>query len=338
MPKEIVSLDELLNRIDHITLTDFPSLNVYESILNEYLRFIKLSEGTLMRCVYGHLLALARHTSDQFVEPYEWSIFHPQVSCKYLTENRHIHILDNVEISWLDERGLIQQQRSPDQAVLLIPLVVDDEVWGAIVVVLPPEYNIPQNDIAAGEEIAIHISKQLQEQKHLPQSQRISANAQKVTRIIEAIRAIPASEQMLDESLKLIRDNFCFYYVGFYRVDHAQNWAFLKAATGKAGQNMIARAHPLSLANETTLVGWGFKNHRPRIALDVGGNAVRFEDPQIPNTRSEIMLPVGKEHLAGILDICSFEPAAFSEEDIPLFQLLSDELEIALQKTYGAMI
>ena len=331
-------LNELLKKIDDIIQSPLPTSNIHESILGEYLRFINLSEGALMLCVFGQLLALARHTGDHFVEPYEWRMLHPQASCKHLMKNHHTHVLNDVEISWLDESGATQWQRNSDQTVLLIPLVVEDEVLGAIVIVPPLGYSIPQNDIEAGEIIAVRVSKYLKEQRRLSQSQRSALLARKVARISEAIRSISNPAQLLNESLRLIRDEIGFYFVGFYRVDRDRGWAFLQAATGKMGQNMIARAHPLPLANEATLVGWVFKHHRPRMALDIGDKAVRFEDPLIPDTRSEIMLPVGKEYLIGILGISSFEPAAFSEEDIPLLRILSDELAIALQKTQDAAI
>ncbi len=330
-------LDELLNNINSITGSALPSRNVYESILGEYLHFIGLDEGALMLHVFGHPLALAGHTGDQFVEPYEWWLYHPHASSAHLAENRYTHILDDVGISWLDEHGATRWQRDPEQTVLLIPLVTEDEILGAIVIVPPLGYCVPYADVEAGEIIAAKVSKYLKEKRLQSLDQRASAIAQKVARLTEAIRVLPISVQLLNESLRLIRDEFCFYMVGFYRVDHDRGWAFLQSATGNIGRNMIARAHPLLLTDEDTLAGWVVKHHKPRIALDVGESATQFADPLIPNTRSEIMLPIGKEHPVGILDILSFEPTAFLEEDIPLFQALGDELMTALQKTQGTM-
>jgi GAF domain-containing protein len=75
------------------------------------------------------------------------------------------------------------------------------------------------------------------------------------------------------------------------------------------------------------VVGWVLQNRKARIALDVGSEAVHFQNPYVPDAHSEIALPLMSQgQLIGALSILSVEQAAFSEEDIPLFQALADRV------------
>lgn len=80
------------------------------------------------------------------------------------------------------------------------------------------------------------------------------------------------------------------------------------------------------------MVGAAIRTRQARIALDVGEEPVRFDNPLLPYTRSEIALPlmVGGEVL-GALDVQSTQEAAFSEADIETLQAMANQVAIALQ-------
>jgi GAF domain-containing protein len=73
---------------------------------------------------------------------------------------------------------------------------------------------------------------------------------------------------------------------------------------------------------------------QPRIALDVGEEAIFFNNPDLPDTHSEMALPLqfGKD-IIGALDIQSMEPNAFSREDLEIFSILADQVSVAIQNT-----
>ncbi len=80
------------------------------------------------------------------------------------------------------------------------------------------------------------------------------------------------------------------------------------------------------------MVGWCVANRRARIALDVGEDAVRFNNPLLPKTRSELALPlISRGQVLGALTIQSEQEAAFSDEDIETFQTMADQLANAIQ-------
>ena len=94
---------------------------------------------------------------------------------------------------------------------------------------------------------------------------------------------------------------------------------------------MLERSHRLKIG-ETGMVGYVTSTGRPRIALNTGTDAVFFNNPDLPETRSEIALPlkVGEE-IIGALDVQSLEANAFKQEDINILSTLADQVSIAIQ-------
>jgi GAF domain-containing protein len=114
-------------------------------------------------------------------------------------------------------------------------------------------------------------------------------------------------------------------------LDTAREYAVLSASNSDGGQRMLERSHRLKIG-ETGMVGYVTSTGKPRIALDTGTDAVFFNNPDLPETRSEIALPlrVGEE-IIGALDVQSLESNAFKLEDINTLATLADQVSIAIQ-------
>ena len=140
--------------------------------------------------------------------------------------------------------------------------------------------------------------------------------------------------ELIQETVDLIRERFGYYYVGIFLVDKEGQYAVLRAGTGDAGKRMLAEGHRLAVGGES-MIGWSVANAQARIALDVGEEAVRFDNPHLPETRSEMALPLVTQGKAiGALTVQSVEGAAFSEANIAVLQTMADQLANAIQNAY----
>lgn len=162
------------------------------------------------------------------------------------------------------------------------------------------------------------------------QTSRRMAQLQTVTQLSETIAQFQHLNELFTEITKLISERFGFYHVGIFLIDEARKDAVLQAANSEGGQRMLARAHRLGLG--TGVVGFCARNGRPRIALDVGADAVYFDNPDLPKTRSEVALPLkAGGNTIGVLDVQSLEAGAFSEEDLQVLTALANQVAIALE-------
>lgn len=139
--------------------------------------------------------------------------------------------------------------------------------------------------------------------------------------------------ELFQRTVDIICDEFGFYYAGVFLVDEATQYAVLKAGRGDAGRAMLREEHKLAIGGNS-MIGASIANKKGRIALDVGAEAVFFENPHLPKTRSEMALPliVGEEAI-GALTVQSVEEAAFHEEDIDALQTMADQLAVAIQNS-----
>ena len=158
-----------------------------------------------------------------------------------------------------------------------------------------------------------------------------ASQTQAVAEVGKSVAAQRELEQLLARATYLISDRFNHYHVGIFLLDPYNEYAILRASNSSGGAKMLERGHKLRVGKEG-IVGTVAGTGEARIALDVGEDAVFFDNPDLPDTRSEMALPLiaGGETL-GVLDIQSVEVNAFSDVDIPTLQLLADQLAIAVQ-------
>ena len=140
-------------------------------------------------------------------------------------------------------------------------------------------------------------------------------------------------DTLLDTSASLIRERFGFYHVGIFLTDEKKEYAVLRSATGEAGQVMLERGHRLKIG-EIGMVGYVVSQGEARISMDVDSDAVHYKNPLLPETRSELALPLRLGEITiGAMDVQSVVPNAFSHEDVRILQTIADQLAIAFEKT-----
>ncbi len=164
-------------------------------------------------------------------------------------------------------------------------------------------------------------------------TQRQTTLLKAAARAAKYITTILDPYELLQRTVDIICDEFGFYYAGVFFLDDSNQYAVLKAGRGAAGKRMINAGHKLAVGGNS-MIGACIANRQGRIALDVGAEAVFFENPDLPKTRSEMALPlIMGEEVIGALTVQSTDEAAFHEEDIAALQTMADQLAIAIQNS-----
>jgi len=187
--------------------------------------------------------------------------------------------------------------------------------------------------VGLGREITDLKQSQLKLERNALQLQ----TAAEVSRITSSIGNL---DELLSQTVELIRDRFGLYYTGLFLVDQvgeraegSRQQAVLRAGTGEAGRRMLAAGHRLEV-DDTSMVGWSIVNRQTRIAQDVGEEATHFDNPFLPATRSELALPlISRGNAIGAMTVQSDQPVAFSEEDVTVLQTIADQVANAIENT-----
>jgi PAS domain S-box-containing protein len=309
---------------------------LYEAVLVEYLRLLSLPSacGSVLKFEhakdYCRVQAVAIKSNPT---PSKLSFSAKQdLVGQHLIETKTPLIIEDVHQNPLTKASpKFWQQEESVQSLLFIPMIIQDNVIGAISVGAEEAgYQFTQGDIEIGQVVADQLTIWLENRELLSDIRYRTDRLQTAAEVSRAASSILDVDELIDTSVNLIRDSFEFYYVGLFMVDQAREWAVLRAGTGKAGRIQLARKHRLKVGGES-MIGWSVANRKARIALDVGEEAVHFRNPILPDTHSEMALPlVSRNDVIGAITVQSTERAAFSNEDVTMLQTMADQLANAL--------
>jgi len=189
------------------------------------------------------------------------------------------------------------------------------------------------NELGASNQqlISLRDMLELRVQERTAALEKRASQLQTVSSVARTIASVQDMDTLLPDITKLVSDQFGFYHTGIFLIDEANEFAVFRASNSDGGSRMLARQHKLKL-DTNSIVGFVTSRGEPRIALDVGADAVFFNNPDLPNTRSEMALPlkVGGR-VIGALDVQSTQPNAFTESDVATLTTLADQVAIAIE-------
>jgi light-regulated signal transduction histidine kinase (bacteriophytochrome) len=83
------------------------------------------------------------------------------------------------------------------------------------------------------------------------------------------------------------------------------------------------------------MIGRAVATGEARVANNVNGEAIRFDNPYLPQTRSEVALPlVVRGKVVGGLTVQSIQQDDFSAEEITVLQAIVDQLAVAIENAH----
>ncbi|MBN1979292.1 MAG: GAF domain-containing protein [Anaerolineae bacterium] len=161
--------------------------------------------------------------------------------------------------------------------------------------------------------------------------ERRSVQLQAAAEVSRTAISVREPDALLSQATHLISEQFGFYHTGIFLLDEAGEYAVLRAANSEGGQQMLEKGHRLKVG-EQGVVGYVTGAGEPHIVLDVGTDAVHFSNPLLPETRSEMALPLKLGvQIIGALDVQSKKASAFDEGDATVLQTMADQLAIAIE-------
>ena len=137
---------------------------------------------------------------------------------------------------------------------------------------------------------------------------------------------------LLHSAVQLISEQFDYYHAGIYLLNERGDQAILLAASSDGGKQMLKNGYSISPTKKMDPVAIAINRNKTQLALDFGENAIVFDNPLLPATRSQIAIPIilGNK-TSGVLDIQSTESRAFTKDDVDIFQSLADHIAIAME-------
>ncbi|HVU09639.1 MAG TPA: GAF domain-containing protein [Phototrophicaceae bacterium] len=165
------------------------------------------------------------------------------------------------------------------------------------------------------------------------QQGRYTRNMDITARVSRETATLHDIDDLLNRSINLICDEFGFYHAQVFLTDDVSENAVLVYSHGAVGEQLIEAGHKIPVGS-SSVIGTVTRIGEPVIINDTQdtGDSPHMVNPLLPHTRAEIALPlqVG-DQIIGALDVQSTEAHSFQPDDVRTFQILADQIAIAIQ-------
>jgi GAF domain-containing protein len=326
---------QLLYRAGRVLAGAADLREVLEEALVEFLYSLGLDRGGITLLTpdgkQGELVVYVDDSQVQDIEGLKFPIVEGIPYQDILLSGQPFSSFDVTNDPRLKDFLSFSQEKLP-KSLLEAPLIIQGETVGWIGADAVDEHRMfSQREVDLARAMADQIAIAIQNRRLLEQTRRRAEQLKAVAEVGESVSRMIDLDEVLSHTVDLIRDRFGFYHVSIFLLDEVGEWAVVLASTGEVGKIMVERPHRLQVGSQS-IVGYVTSKAKPRIALDVGVDAVHFNNPLLPDTRSEMALPlISRGAVIGALDVQSVKPNAFSDEDIETLQIMADQVTAAIQ-------
>jgi PAS domain S-box-containing protein len=141
------------------------------------------------------------------------------------------------------------------------------------------------------------------------------------------------ADELIEGIVALLQQVFNYYHAQIFLLDASTGDLILKKASGNIGEQLLQRE--FRLPRGTGIVGHVAETGQPFLTNDVNNVVFFYRNPLIPDTQSELSVPIKVEgNVVGILDIQDTPPHRFTDDDLQLMVAVADQLAVALQKAH----
>jgi PAS domain S-box-containing protein len=228
----------------------------------------------------------------------------------------------------------------PDtRSEMSIPMVVGDTLLGVLDVQSEQINRFNENDVRVKTTLASQIAIAIQNARAYVEVQRAQSEAQKtalelltVAEVSTTTARILEPDTLLSEVVEKVREDFKLYHTHIYLLDETGQQLVLAAGAGEVGRAMKERGHHIPINREHSLVALAARTHQAIISNDVTLAEDFLPNPLLPDTRSEMAVPIiVGDTLLGVLDVQSELVNRFDDNDLRVKTTLASQIAVALQ-------
>ncbi len=210
------------------------------------------------------------------------------------------------------------------------PLTVRGETIGRLALANLDQVTPEAADLVA--QIAQRVSEQLERVRLSEEIQKRAAELATVATVSTTASTVLNPDELLQQVVDLTRERFALYHVQIYLADDDWNTLLLAAGSGDTGKQMVMSGSTIPMEKNDLLVSRATHERKALIANDVRREETFQFNPLLPDTRSEMAIPmIAGDKVLGVFDVHSANINHFSEEDANIYATLASQVAVSLQ-------
>jgi len=221
----------------------------------------------------------------------------------------------------------------------VIPLKVEGEIIGVLDIQDRVANRFSEDSVKVFEGMAEQVAFLFENAELL---ERINTQTEALEGFTEQLRsaaevasqlgAILDPEQLLNEAVVVLQSRFSLYHVHIYLMNETGDQLIVEAGSGQVGVVLKDRRHSIELSNENSVVAKAAREKDAVIVDDAQTYPNYVANPLLPDTRSELAIPlIAAGHAIGVLDIQDDDAGRFTQADADTFSTLATQLATTLQ-------
>ncbi len=231
---------------------------------------------------------------------------------------------DSVQVTPLREASPLQDINFAQ------PLTVRGEIIGQLAVA--GWKNVPPEALVLASAMAERVSVHIENLRLFEQNEKRAHELGTVAAVSTTASTVLNPDELLQSVVDLTKERFNLYHAHIYLADASWNTLMLTAGAGEIGRQMVSEGHAIQLDSKKSLVARATHERQAVIANDVRSEAGFIPNPFLPETRSEMAVPmIVGDMVLGVFDVQSDTVGHFTEEDANIFATLAAQVGVALQ-------
>jgi GAF domain-containing protein/HAMP domain-containing protein len=165
--------------------------------------------------------------------------------------------------------------------------------------------------------------------------QRVTARTQRlelIASLSERLNAILDLDQLLDELVSRVKEQFDYYHAHVYIIDDERQSLVVAAGAGEAGAKMKEEHHRISLDTPTSLVARAARTQEVVRVDNVREADDWLPNPHLQDTYAEMAVPIILQgQVVGVLDVQDDAIGGLDESDASLLRSLANQVAVAIR-------
>ena len=153
-----------------------------------------------------------------------------------------------------------------------------------------------------------------------------------VVQISQRLTGILDLNDLLSQMVSLTKETFNYYHVHIYLLDEPKQTLVMAEGYGEAGAEMKRKGHHILLSAPQSVVARAAREGQSISVENTHEDPTWLPNPLLPETRSEMAVPViSEQEVIGVLDVQSEKVAGLTKQDAILLQALANQVAVAVR-------